>query len=65
VIGWARQQVRVRFGEQGYEMHDTVYGRDGGMGALEPVTTPAHELCIVVQNAIMRGLPAMLPVATA
>ncbi len=50
VIGWARQQVRERFGETGYELHYTVYGRDGVMGPLEPVKTPAHELCIVVQG---------------
>jgi hypothetical protein len=50
VIGWARQQVRERFGNTGYELHYTVYGRDGVMGPLEPVTTPAHELCIVVQG---------------
>ncbi|MBN8889842.1 MAG: glutamate mutase [Rhodospirillales bacterium 70-18] len=49
VIGWARQQVRDRFGETGYELHYTVYGRDGVMGPLEPVKTPAHELCIMVQ----------------
>jgi hypothetical protein len=47
---WARQQVRERFGEHGYELHYTVYGRDGVMGSLEPVRTPAHELCIVVQG---------------
>ncbi len=50
VIGWARQQVRERFGTEGYELHYTVYGRDGVMGPLEPVKTPAHELCIVVQG---------------
>ncbi len=50
VIGWARQQVRERFGETGYELTYTVYGRDGVMGAMEPVKTPAHELCIVVQG---------------
>ena len=50
VIGWARQQVRERFGEDGYELHYTVYGRNGVMGDLEPVKTPAHELCIVVQS---------------
>ena len=65
MIGWARQRVRERFGEQGDEMHYTVYDRDGVMGALEPVKTPAHEPCIVVQGALMRGLPAVLPVATA
>lgn len=50
VIGWAKQQVRERFGTEGYELHYSVYGRNGVMGALEPVTTPAHELCIVVQG---------------
>lgn len=50
VIAWAKQQVRDRFGETGYELHYTVYGRDGVMGALEPVKTPAHELCIMVQG---------------
>lgn len=50
VIEWARQQTRERFGETGYELHYTVYGRNGVMGELEPVKTPAHELCIVVQG---------------
>jgi hypothetical protein len=50
VIAWARQQTRERFGESGYELHYTVYGRNGVMGDLEPVKTPAHELCIVVQG---------------
>jgi hypothetical protein len=50
VMGWARDQVRARFGETGYQLTYTVYGRDGVMGALEPVKTPAHELCIVVQG---------------
>jgi hypothetical protein len=51
VIGWARQQVRERFGETGYELHYTVYGRDGVMGALEPNRErPAHELAILVQG---------------
>ena len=50
VIGWARQQVRARFGDDGYELHYTVYGRDGVMGALEPMRDrPAHELCLLVQ----------------
>ena len=50
MIEWARQQTRERFGETGYELHYTVYGRNGVMGELEPVKTPAHELCIVVQG---------------
>ena len=36
VIAWARDKVRERFGDSGYELHYTVYGRDGIMGALEP-----------------------------
>jgi len=51
VIGWARQQVRERFGDEGYELHYIVYGRDGVMGELEPLKhRPAHELCILVQG---------------
>jgi len=51
VIGWARDKVRERFGETGYELYYTVYGRDGIMGELEPLRDrPAHELCILVQG---------------
>ena len=51
VIAWARDKVRERFGETGYELHYTVYGRDGIMGELEPMRDrPAHELCILVQG---------------
>jgi hypothetical protein len=50
VIAWARQQVQERFGPTGYELYYTVYGRNGVMGALEPVRNPAHELGIVVQG---------------
>src|SRR5262249_37224423 len=50
VIAWARQQVQERFGPTGYELHYTVYGRNGVMGALEPVRTSAHELGVVVQG---------------
>ena len=51
VIGWARTQVRERFGDTGYELHYIVYGRDGVMGALEPMKDrPGHELCILVQG---------------
>jgi len=50
VIAWARQQVQARFGTEGYELHYTVYGRNGVMGDLEPLKDrPAHELCILVQ----------------
>mgnify|MGYP007087611386 CR=1 FL=1 len=49
VIGWAREQVRERFGDEGYELHYQVYGRDGVMGPLEPNRDrPAHELGILV-----------------
>jgi hypothetical protein len=49
VIAWARAAARERFGETGYELAYTVYGRDGVMGALEPLRDkPAHELCVVV-----------------
>jgi hypothetical protein len=51
VIGWARQQVRERFGETGYELHYIVYGRNGVMGELDPMRNrPAHELCVMVQG---------------
>jgi hypothetical protein len=51
VIGWARTQVRERFGESGYELHYIVYGRNGVMGDLEPLKhRPGHELCILVQG---------------
>jgi hypothetical protein len=50
VIAWAKAAVRERFGDDGYELTYTVYGRDGVMGALEPVRQAAHELCVVVQG---------------
>lgn len=50
VIGWARGMVRERFGADGYDLSYNVYGRDGVMGALEPLRAhPGHELCVVVQ----------------
>lgn len=48
VIGWARHAVEEKFGTAGYELHYQVFGRNGVMGDLEPVKTPAHELGIVV-----------------
>jgi hypothetical protein len=51
VTGWARQQVVERFGDSGYELHFTVYGRDAILGPSEPLKTrPAHELAVVVQG---------------
>lgn len=58
VIQWARDQVRERFGDTGYELHYQVYGRDGVMGALEPLRDqPGHELCVMVQG--VAPTPAM------
>jgi hypothetical protein len=51
VIEWARQQARERFGNAPYELHYTVYGRDGVMGPMDPERDrPAHELCVMVQG---------------
>ena len=51
VIEWARNQVRAKFGDDGYQLTFTVYGRDGIMGELEPLRNkPGHELCVVVQG---------------
>jgi Acyclic terpene utilisation family protein AtuA len=51
VIAWARAAVRERFGEDGYQLTYTVYGRDGVLGELEPLRRrPGHELCVVVQG---------------
>ena len=51
VIAWAREKVRERFGETGYQLYYTVYGRDGIMGEMEPLRhKPGHELCILVQG---------------
>jgi len=50
VTMWARQQVVERFGDIGYELHFTVYGRNAILGDREPLkSAPAHELGIVVQ----------------
>ena len=51
MIDWAKAQVEERFGETGYELHYTVYGRDGVMGAMEPNRNrPAHEVAVLVQG---------------
>jgi hypothetical protein len=51
VIEWARRQTRERFGDTGWELHYTVYGRNGVMGDLEPLKDrPGHELCVLVQG---------------
>jgi hypothetical protein len=51
VTGWARQQVAERFGNSGYELHFSVYGRDAILGPSEPLRAkPGHELAVVVQG---------------
>lgn len=51
VIEWARTQVRERFGDSGWELHYSVFGRNGIMGDMEPLKDkPGHELLIVVQG---------------
>ena len=51
VIEWARRQTRERFGDTGWQLHYTVYGRNGVMGDLEPLKDrPGHELCVLVQG---------------
>jgi hypothetical protein len=51
VTAWARQQVVERFGDIGYELHFTIYGRNAILDDNEPLKAmPAHELGIVVQG---------------
>jgi hypothetical protein len=37
--------------EEAYRIIPHIYGKNGVMGELEPVKTPAHELCIIVEVA--------------
>jgi hypothetical protein len=51
VIELARENVRERFGEEGYQLHYRIYGKNGVMGDLEPVKEiKSHELCVIVQG---------------
>jgi hypothetical protein len=51
VTAWAPQQVVERFGDSGYELHFTIYGRNAILGDSEPLkATPSHELGVVVQG---------------
>lgn len=51
VIDWARAQVRERFGEDGYQLHYHIFGKNGVMGDLEVVREiRSHELGIVVEG---------------
>src|SRR5256712_7328423 len=56
VIAWAQGKVKERWGEPGarYQLYYHVYGRDGVMGALEPLRATAHELCLVVEAVAPR-----------
>jgi hypothetical protein len=50
VIAWARGQAVEQLGEDGWQLHFTVYGRNAILGELEPLkASPAHELGVVVQ----------------
>lgn len=58
-IAWCREATQTRFGNQPYELHFHVFGRNGVLGELEPVKNAnPHELCIVVE-----GLAATEPLA--
>jgi hypothetical protein len=51
MIEWARSQVVEKFGEDGYELHYHVFGKNGVMGDLEPIKEiTSHELCVIVQG---------------
>ena len=51
VTSWARQQVAESFGDTGYELHFTIYGRNAIFGEREPLKArPGHELGVVVQG---------------
>ncbi len=51
VIGWARSQVEERLAGKPYQLHYTIYGKNGVMGDLEPVREiRSHELGVVVEG---------------
>jgi len=51
VIDWARSQVEERFAGQAYQLFYHIYGKNGVMGALEPVKEiRSHELCVVTEG---------------
>ncbi|MGD2126423.1 MAG: acyclic terpene utilization AtuA family protein [Desulfobacteraceae bacterium] len=51
VIAWARAQVEEKFGTLGYQLFYKIYGKNGTMGDLEPITKiHSHELCIIVEG---------------
>jgi len=49
MIEWAKNQVKARFPDGGYELYYHVFGKNGVMGELEPIKEiKSHELCVVV-----------------
>lgn len=51
VLEFSRQRVHERFGDQKYELHFRVFGKNGVMGDLEPVKEiKSHELCVIVEG---------------
>lgn len=51
VLDWVRGQVAERFPDKNYQLHFTVYGKNGVMGSLEPVKEiRSHELGIIVDG---------------
>lgn len=51
VIELARGQVADQFPDTEYELNYRVFGKNGVMGDLEPVTDPqSHELCLIVEG---------------
>ncbi len=51
VLQWAKDQVEERFAGTTYQLHYRVFGKNGVMGALEPVKeTQSHELGVIVEG---------------
>jgi hypothetical protein len=50
-IAWSRDSVARRFGNENYELHFHVFGRNGVLKEMEPIKDASpHELCIVVEG---------------
>jgi hypothetical protein len=49
VIAWSRKHVTEAFGQKGFDVYYSVFGKNGLMGEWEPVRTNPHEVCITVQ----------------
>lgn len=51
VVRWARDQVRAKYGDTGYQLFYHIYGRNAIMRELEPVSEiRSQELCLVVEG---------------